>query len=394
LRFYSALNLSLKIAILTVDARPEKSYKGNPETPCFGAALVPLFDGFESLGDGCEIHVVSCAKHRLPSPKKLADNIWFHSLYVPQWGWLRGGYLGCAAAVRRLLHELKPDIVHGQGTEKDCSVSAVLSGYPNVLTLHGNMRELARLYGAKFPSYEWCAGKLEAFVLPRTGGVFCNSGYTESLVRPVARRTWRVPNALRREFFRPPKERTNNAEPVLLNVGVVSPRKRQVELLRMAGELYQEGKRFQFYFVGSCGTDSYGNEFTELMGKSGAFARYLGTMEAEELVGYFDRSEALVHFPEEEAFGLVVGEGLARGLKFFGAQVGGLIDITEGVEDAELVAVDQFEELRRRIAAWLGDGAPRSKAGVRIAKERYAPEVVARRHLEIYREVLSVRPKI
>src|SRR5439155_13329895 len=135
--------------------------------------------------------VISCTQQPMASPQRLADNIWFHSLHVPKLGWLRTGYQGCIRAVRKRLKAIKPDIVHGQGTERDCGLSAIFSGFPNVVTIHGNMSELARLFRRPIASYDWLAARLEAFTLKRTAGVFCNSEYTERLVKPRSRRTWR-----------------------------------------------------------------------------------------------------------------------------------------------------------------------------------------------------------
>ena len=186
------------------------------------------------------------------SPEKLADNIWFHSLLVPKIGWMRTFYQGCIRAVRKKLKEIRPDIVHGQGTERDCAISAVFSGYPNVITIHGNMAELARLFRRASGSYGWLAGKLENFTLTRTGGVFCNSAYTERLVRPRAKKTWRVPNALRARIFRPAMAAAAARLPVLLNIGVITPRKRQLELLgRGRTTPRRRGLEFNFRFVGT-----------------------------------------------------------------------------------------------------------------------------------------------
>ena len=66
-------------------------------------------------------------------------------------------------------------------------MEAVFSGLPNVVTIHGSMAELARLLGARVGSFRWMAGRLEHFALRRTVGVFCNSVYTERLVKPLAR---------------------------------------------------------------------------------------------------------------------------------------------------------------------------------------------------------------
>src|SRR5258708_1037988 len=105
----------MKIAFFTTDNREHTRDYANP-VPWFGTAPEAVLEGFKVLPD-LEVHVVSCTQRSMPSPKKLADNIWFHSLLVPKLGWLRTGYQGCIRAHRRKMAELKPDIIHGQGTE-------------------------------------------------------------------------------------------------------------------------------------------------------------------------------------------------------------------------------------------------------------------------------------
>lgn len=106
---------------------------------------------------------------------------------------------------------------------------AVYSGRPNVLTIHGNMAELNR-FGETFqntPIYGFMTSCLETHALGRSDGFFCNSAYTESLVVPSAKRTWRVPNAIRGEFFRPSAPNpTSHDAPLILNVGHLGMRKR------------------------------------------------------------------------------------------------------------------------------------------------------------------------
>ena len=190
----------LKVSILATDNR-ENDHNYSAPAPYFGTAPSALFEGFSKI-QGIEVHVLSCTKQAMSSPAKLANNIWFHSLVVPKFGWLRTGYSGCILAVRKKLKEIKPDIVHGQGTERDCSISAVFSGYPNVLTIHGNMTELARIFHARIGSFYWWTAKLENFTLPRTLGVLCNSHYTQSLASPRSKKSWLVPNPIRDSFYK------------------------------------------------------------------------------------------------------------------------------------------------------------------------------------------------
>lgn len=380
----------MKIAILTTDNREHFHDYVHP-TPYFGTAPEALLQGFVEIG-GVEIHIVSCVRQPVRAPEKLADNIWYHALTVPKIGWLRTGYQGCLRATRKKLHELQPDIVHGQGTEHNNALCAVFSGFPNVVTIHGNMKAMAQLYPTKIGSYYWLTARLEDFTLRRTVGVFCNSTYTENLVAPRARQVWRVANAVRRDFFKP-LTTARSQKNVVLNIGVVCDYKCQIELVDVAKKLHERGHPVEFWFVGNCAVNSpYGAAFLDKIkvAESAGYARYLGSKNAAELVALLDSVPAMVHFPQEEAFGLVVAEGLARGLKFFGARVGGIADIAKDVAGAELFAPTDWNGLTNAIADWIRQGHPSlPTASADLMAERYHPAVIAQRHLEIYREVLK-----
>lgn len=382
----------MKVVVLTTDNREPLKRYDQPE-PCFGTAPEALLQGFAQWPREVEVHVVTCTRRPVRAPEKLADNVFFHSLLVPKIGWMRTLFQGCIRAIRKKVREIQPDIVHGQGSETEAAIAAVFSGFPNVITIHGNMAELARLFRAPVGNYVWLAGKLENFALQRTAGVFCNSAYTESLVRPRAPKVWRVPNALRAEFFQPPNAPLS-ARCQLLNVGVICPRKRQLELLGVVERLRALELDFHFHFIGEIPSgDAYAKNFLERIRplQAAGVASHSPPMDTARLMAEFDRSHALVHFPAEEAFGLVVAEALARGAKFFGARVGGIVDITAGVPGAELFPADDWDGLTGGIAAWLRGGFGCSIEGARIMQERYHPQIIAQRHLEIYREVLTAR---
>ena len=383
----------MRIAILTSDNRESFKEYANP-MPRMGIAPEALLQGFVGLPD-VEIHVVSCLQQPVSSPEKLAENIWYHSLHVPKIGWLRTGYQGCIRAIRRKLKEIRPDIVHGQGTERDCAISTVFSGFPNVLTIHGNMRAIANFYRARPGSFHWLAARLETLALRKTAGVFCNSAYTEDLVTSQVKRVWRVPNAVRQAFFEASSVQPSGAVPILLNVGVLEPRKRQAEILVLARKLQQRGFRFEMQFAGAVKTQTgYDADFMPQLAEAekAGYARHLGDLPVNKLIAAMDAASALVHFPSEEAFGLVVAEALARNLKLFASSTGGVPDIATGVEGAELLPMNDWIALENSIARWLEAGCPRPSEAAAMMRQRYHPEVIARRHLEIYREVLNSRP--
>jgi len=61
------------------------------------------------------------------------------------------------------------------------------------------------------------------------------------------------------------------------------------------------------------------------------------------------------------------------------------------VPGAELFAGNDWAGLTDAIARWIEQGHPKADGAAALMRQRYHPEVVAQRHLEIYHEVLSAR---
>jgi glycosyltransferase involved in cell wall biosynthesis len=382
----------MKLALISTDDR-ELFKRYGSEQPIVPTAPTALLEGLAQQPD-LEVHYLSCLQQPVRSPEKLADNVWFHTLHVPKIGWMRTLYQGCIRAVRRRLREIQPDIVHGQGAERECAISAALSGFPNVVTIHGNMKAVAEFYRSPIGSFHWLASRLETFALRRTDGVFCNSAYTERVVAPRTRRLWRVANPVRAAFFDRPPHSSRESRPVLLNVGVLLAHKRQTEILAVARKLWRRGLRFEIQFAGAVHPNvAYDANFLRQLQEAEAagYARQLGVLPMDELIRAMDAASALVHFPTEESFGLVVAESLARNLKLFAAAVGGVVDIAAGVEGAELLPMNDWTALENSIAKWIEAGCPRPAQAAAIMRERYHPAIIARRHVEIYREVLRLK---
>lgn len=380
--------MRMRIVQITTDNRDH--YKRYHEIlPSFGNAPQALLEGFKYYPEA-EIHVVSCSHQKTQASKKITDNIWFHQPIVGKLGWGKSLYSGCVMATRSLIRSIQPDIVHGQGTERECALSAAYSGFPNVVTIHGNMAEIQRLgyHGNKV--YGTIASFLENHTLSKTNGVFCNSKYTRHLVNPRSAKTWLVSNPIREVFFQPSTEDNASTIPLILNIGVISPRKRQLEILRALTQLKRDGHDFKIIFVGAMAEETdYGKTFAEELRKAEqlGIAEHAGFLEAEDLVRLMDQCSGLIHFPAEEAFGLVVAESMARGLKMFGANHGGIRDIALDSPGAELH--DSLVSLADSVVSWLKEGAPKFPDAATKMKIRYHPKFIAGQHLDIYREVLA-----
>jgi glycosyltransferase involved in cell wall biosynthesis len=383
----------MRVAFLTSDSRGFFTDYKNP-VPEFGTAPEALLQGFALLPD-VEVHVVSCARAKMNSPGKLAPNIFFHSLYVPKIGWMRTAYQGCIRAVRKKLKEIRPDIVHGQGTERDCAINAVFSGFPNVLTIHGNMRLIAKVNRARPFSFQWLAARLERLTLPRSAGVVCISQYTRQVVMDLARRTWVVPNAVDASFFEVNARPAAGAPARMLCVGHVCVRKNQNAFIRALDALAVSHK-FELRFLGAANeTDAYGREFFSLV-KARPWCVYHGLAGREELKALLRQASVLVLPSLEDNCPMTVLEAMAAGVPVVASKVGGLPDLIEEGKtgffcdplDAASMAAAIEKVLANPPAA-----AEVARQAKRRGRERFHPEVIARRHLEIYREVNPDPPK-
>ena len=379
----------MKVAILTTDNREHYKDYENRE-PYFGTAPEALLQGFAQLPE-VEVHVVSCIRRKVPSPSKLAPNIFFHSLHVPKIGWIRTGYQGCIRAARKKLKEIQPEIVHGQGTENDCAISAVFSGFPNVLTIHGNMRLVAIVNEAKPFSFLWLAAHLERLTLPRSNGVVCITHYTRQAVVDLAQRTWVVPNAVDASFFEVKARPAAGAPVRLLCVGHVCVRKNQNAFIRALDALAASYK-FELRFCGTANEDEpYGREFLSLV-RARPWCAYGGLTGRQELKALLRQATLLALPSLEDNCPMTVLEAMAADVPVVAARVGGLPDLIEDGKTGFFCDPLQAASMAGAIEKVLANpsaAAEVARQANQHARERFHPGVIARRHLEIYREVLS-----
>jgi len=334
-----------------------------------------------------EIHVISCTQRAMRSPEKLAPNIWFHSLHVPKIGWLRTGYSGCILAVRRKLADIKPDLVHAQGTERECAISAALTPYPKILTIHGNLRLIAKLLQAKPMSALRLQSVIEGFAVPRFDGVVCITNYTRDAVANDVPKTWVVPNAADLNFFS--TGRRPVTPPEILCVATVDARKNQNAFIDAVTPL-SDAIDFRVRFFGAVEPE-YGRGFHERVAAR-AWCSYEGMIGRAELQTCFATAAALVLPSLEDNCPMTVLEAMAAGVPAAASRVGGIPDLIDHGRTGLLFDPRNAESMREAIKRLLTDSPLRDRLAVAAKAEagrRFHPLAIATRHVEIYREILN-----
>jgi hypothetical protein len=69
------------------------------------------------------------------------------------------------------------------------------------------------------------------------------------------------------------------------------------------------------------------------------------------------------------------------------------MDITDGVPEAELFPLNDWQGLTAAIARWIRRGSPPARGAAPIMRARYHPLIIAQKHVEIYRAIIPDRPK-
>ena len=377
-----------KIAVVVPDNRDEFRRHTDP-LPQFGAAPTALLDGL-AVQPECEVHVVCCVQRPVAAPEKIGSNIFYHTEIVPKWGWLRGSYLGCIRSIRRQLQKIQPDIVHGQGTERYCAISAAFSGFPNVVTIHGNMRLIAQVNHARPFSFHWLAARLENFTLPRTDGVVCISRYTCEAVKTLARRTWIEPNAVDAGFFDVQAAPVADTAPVILCVGTVCRRKNQNNFIRALDQLAAQ-KKFKVVFLGEPDAGDYGREFSQLV-RERPWCEYGGHANREQLKARLKAASLLALPTWEDNCPMVVLEAMAAGVPVLASNVGGVPDLITDKKNGLFCNPHRPESFSAGVARLLNNPtfAQQLAATAKVeAQLRFHPAGIARRHIEIYREIIG-----
>ncbi len=306
---------------------------------------------------------------------------------------MRTFFQGCVRAVRKKLKEIQPDIVHGQGTEADCSISAVFSRFPNVLTIHGNMRLIAAVNQARAFSYPWLAARLESFTVPRSDGVVCITRYTQDAMAGLAKRTWLLPNAVDGSFFDIDATPSMTCSPRVLIPAHICLRKNQNAFIQALDPLAKE-LPFELVFLGHVSPGSaYDREFLSLV-SARKWCSHVGFADRPKLREYFKTAAAVALPSLEDNCPMVVLEAMAAGVPVVAAEVGGVPDLVENEVTGLFCNPHEPESMRAAISKCLTNreaAATRAKTAKLRARERFHPRVVAERHLDIYREVLKHR---
>ncbi|HSJ62785.1 MAG TPA: glycosyltransferase family 4 protein [Gemmatimonadaceae bacterium] len=293
--------------------------------------------------------------------------------------------LGFLAAARRATTNAsrahRATIVHAHWWFPGGLAAASVTSLPLVTTMHGTDVRIARASGAARRAMRW--------VLTRSAACTTVSEWLAARVREMAPAATPLvaPMPAAVELFTPG---TRSADGPILFVGRFNRQKGVRHLLDAVARMRS---RVPVRLIGA-GPD--GDRLRRQAGELGIAERleWLPPQPQQALAEHYRQAAVVVVPSIEEGLGLVAVEAQLCGAPVIAAASGGLPDVVEDGRTGVLVPVAAPEPLARALDALLADrehAATLGRNGRAAALAKFAPEAVAARYEDIYRQARDAR---
>jgi glycosyltransferase involved in cell wall biosynthesis len=303
---------------------------------------------------------------------------------------ITGSFLDVRKA-RKLVAELKPDVVHGQGIGWYGDIAAKCS--PNsVVTVHGLPHVEIRLSARTTFRDKLRVKQIDALVrrvLRRAKVIISISKYdTQPLGRLLKAIPVSIANPTGLEFFALAPSRPS--EPRLLFAGVLVPRKNLEGLLNAFAQVRQAVPGARLIMVGPHPDPDYAQNVQDRVTSLalGDSVDIVGFVDNDRLSQEIATARAVVLFSREETAPTIIAQAMAAGKPVIATRVGGVPEMVNDGENGFVVESEDETALAERMLTLLNDQDLCLRMGARaheLALYRFNPEAVARKTVQAYR---------
>jgi glycosyltransferase involved in cell wall biosynthesis len=294
------------------------------------------------------------------------------------------------------LRAIDPDVVHGHGTENLFALAAVLSPYPNVVSMQAVMGALVRTqrpFSRRALHYGTLA-MLERRALRRAARVLVEAPFVTGIVQRInpSIRTTVVGNIVSPEFCGVRRVATGKERRVLF-VGTLVEQKGVADAIAAFHLVAAAHPEVGFEIIGQ-GSEAYTRCLHQraAAGPAAARIRFRGFLRSRELAAEYETATLLVAPTHYDTSPNVVSEALTAGVPVVAASTGGLPYMLDEGRGGRLVAPRDVRALAEAIDWVLGheaEAASLAAHGQQRARERYSAPTFAAAVGSVYRELLA-----
>jgi len=282
-------------------------------------------------------------------------------------------------AIKNVLQQIQPDIVHGWGTEDVYALSAVTSGYPSIVSMQGILSHY--IFQTRTDARTLLQALFEFFILRRTKNLTCESLWAKPILQsraPSAKITC-VEYGVHPDFFNTPWQPSPD-RPAALFVGTLTSRKGIQDALAAFHSPQLKG----------CELWIAGSGPLEKMAEGIPGVKLLGRLDRAHLIETMSKAWCLVLPTRADTSPNVVKEARVIGLPVITTRHGGQSDYIREGENGFFVKPGDIALLTNRLHALLSDHPfcqERGKDGWQHDRSVFRPEATAEKFRCLYQEL-------
>jgi glycosyltransferase involved in cell wall biosynthesis len=361
--------------------------RGGVETATLG-----LVKGLMAL-DSVELHLVTLEKGRTQRVVESSLGATIHRLPAPGWPMFLDLLVGPG---KRLLKDyilsLHPDIVHFQETY---GLGATGYGVPVVFTVHGFdslnlVTEESRMWWLRSKIWR----QVERYGLAKHNAIISITPYVNDEIASRTRsKIYDIENAIAERYYK----LEHQEEPGrIFYAGWINPRKNLVTLVRAVAELKRRGLSVKLYAAGEASDSEYHQLVLKTIDELGVTDEVilLGRVGQDEIMNQLSKASVFVLPSLQENAPMAIAEAMAVGVPVISSNVCGMPYMIEEGKTGYLVEPNDVMTYADRIATLIANDEQRqafSKAAKSEARQRYHPQSVATKTVDLYQRLISAR---
>jgi len=373
---------SLRLALII-------NYPLDPERIAGGvqAVAVRLVEALRRAGE-LEVHVVHCHSDVAESRVIRRGPVTVHYMGQTRQRLVPNMMTGVARIAARL-RQIRPDVVHAHGPS--FAVAAHRAGYQPLWTIHGVVRAEARHYRGAFNYLSFrLALAYEQKALAETRIASAISPYIIKTYERLSTARWHlIENPAPAENFALSRQPVPGS---VLSPMAVIPLKDPLSLEAAAALMREATPDLMVRIAGPLPDTGYAAEVRRAIASGGldGHVSLMGDLSSPALRQELVKAAVVCLPSRQEVAPMAVIEAMAAGVPAVATSAGGLPYLVEHGVTGLLVPPEAPSELAGALTAVLNDNTlaqSMGAAGRTSALERFQPDVVAAKYIELYKEI-------
>ncbi|MBI9054681.1 MAG: glycosyltransferase family 4 protein [Bacteroidales bacterium] len=292
--------------------------------------------------------------------------------------------------IQRLLNKLKPDLVHGIGTDHEYAYIAVKSGYPNVVTVHGVMKQIVEKYNSPWYSSFSLFAIFESLAIQKTKHIISINPYVSEQFDYFKGQFHQIENSISADFFSIPSKEEYD----LCFIGMYNKGKRLLNVISALQILRTNHPDIKLKIIGNPLDLVYDQEIKKFIQNNNLEhnVKFLGQLEQKEVATLLAQSKMLVVPSIQETAPMVIAEAMALGKAIVATNVGGIKYMVQDGITGFVIPPDNIHAIVEKVNLLLLNKNLRLNMGKNakeLAQKTYHPDIVAKKTYQVYKNILS-----